>query len=482
MISVTESVAVQRFIDDYLRNLEEGNASVFAGAGLSVPAGIVDWRSLMRGIATDLGLAVEEEHDLVAVAQFYANKHGNRSELNRAILDGIASGRGPTESHRLLAELPITAYWTTNYDNLIETALGSAGKVVDVKHDVNQLAFTAPRRDAVVYKMHGDASHPAEAVLTKDDYERFGTRRHAFTTALAGDLVEKTFLFLGFSFADPNLDYVLARVRATFATNQRQHYCIMKIRAREPGEENDVFQRALIRQELAIEDLKRFNINTIVVDDYSTVPKLLDRIVRQHKRRTVFVSGSAAEFGSWTREQVETFLSRLGAVLLQQGFRVVTGMGQGVGDSLLAGAVGQVYADRKGHLEDLIEMRPFPQWDPSAVGKSRWERYRTEMISKAGISLFLFGNKLDGSTIVPADGVVTEFEISMAQGIAVVPVGGTGYVAGDLWTRMSSDFKKYFPQASAALEPAFAELGAARGDPTELIEPILLVLRTLSKE
>ena len=39
---------VARFIDDYFAELDAGNAAIFAGAGLSVPAGFVDWRELMR--------------------------------------------------------------------------------------------------------------------------------------------------------------------------------------------------------------------------------------------------------------------------------------------------------------------------------------------------------------------------------------------------------------------------------------------------
>jgi hypothetical protein len=48
--------------------------------------------------------------------------------------------------------------------------------------------------------MHGDIDRPDEAVVTKDDYEKYSRDREPFITALAGDLVKKTFLFLGFSF------------------------------------------------------------------------------------------------------------------------------------------------------------------------------------------------------------------------------------------------------------------------------------------
>jgi len=38
---------IEVFINDYGKDLNEGTASVFAGAGLSIPAGFVNWSDLM---------------------------------------------------------------------------------------------------------------------------------------------------------------------------------------------------------------------------------------------------------------------------------------------------------------------------------------------------------------------------------------------------------------------------------------------------
>src|SRR5947208_3360181 len=112
--------------------------------------------------------------------------------------------------------------------NLLEKSLEQAGKHPDVKITTENLATNVPLRDAVVYKMHGDAKHPHDAVVTKDDYEAYNTKRQLFSTALQGDLVSKTFLFLGFSFTDPNLDYILSRIRVLLGENRRDHYCLLK--------------------------------------------------------------------------------------------------------------------------------------------------------------------------------------------------------------------------------------------------------------
>src|SRR5690606_35605914 len=99
-----------------------------------------------------------------------------------------------------------------NYDTLIEDALRRAFRVSDIKSHVDQLTHSRPKRDAIVYKMHGDVQMPQSAIIYKEQYEKYYFTHAAFITALSGDLVSKTFLFIGFSFTDPNLDYVLSRL------------------------------------------------------------------------------------------------------------------------------------------------------------------------------------------------------------------------------------------------------------------------------
>jgi hypothetical protein len=191
-------LAIKNFVTEYLAELVEGNAALFAGAGLSVGAGYVDWRELIRPLSVELDLDIELESDLVAVAQFHVNASGaNRHKLHKAVIEALSPDNAPTENHRLLARLPIRTWWTTNYDKLIENALREAGKVVDVKSAVPQLATTRPNRDATIYKMHGDVDRPDEAVATRDDYERYSTDRGAFVTALAGDPCPRRFCFWG---------------------------------------------------------------------------------------------------------------------------------------------------------------------------------------------------------------------------------------------------------------------------------------------
>ncbi len=433
------SPSFQQFVTEYVRELEAGTAAIFVGAGLSVGAGFVDWAGLLEPIAKELGLdSIKEQDHLVAVAQYHVNQNGdNRSELHRRLLQEFPAHKSPSENHQILARLPIPVFWTTNYDRLIERALEDAGKIPDVKYTTPQLANTKPRRDAVVYKMHGDIEHPDQAVLTKDDYERYATNHAPFVTALSGDLVSRTFLFLGFSFKDPNLDYILARIRIHMERNGRRHYCVL--RRVQPGDFKSVeeFSYATVKQGLAIEDLKRFNIRTLLVDNYAEITELLRTIEACYRRKSIFVSGSAEVFGDWKQSDVEEFLADLGRILVDREYRIVSGFGWGISNALLSGATERIYSERKGHFDDFLIVRPFPRYIADPLNRKEiWTQYRQEMIQRAGVALFLFGNKQVSGEITLADGVLQEFELAKHYGLELIPVGATGFVAEKLGRQM----------------------------------------------
>jgi len=431
----TSPKATQRVITELLKDLSEDNLAVFAGAGLSAPAGFVSWPELLRPIAEELDLEVERETDLVALAQYHCNANlENRGRLNQLLINELSERAQTTENHKILSRLPISTFWTTNYDKLLEDALSAAGKIPDVKYTTKQLSFTKRGRDAVVYKMHGDIDHPNEAVLTKDDYESYHIKMKPFITALSGDLVSKTFLFLGFSFTDPNLDYILSRVRVAYSRDQRQHYCIQRLVTADPDESPADTEYRKRKQELFIQDLLRFGIKTILVSNYSEITDLLHSLEMAYRCKSVFLSGAAHEYGRWNRDEAENFIYQLAKGLSASKLRIVSGFGLGVGSSVITGVLENVYM-KGGRLDsDQLILRPFPQ---AKVGQRElaevWNDYRTDMISYAGIAVFLFGNKLREGEIIESDGLFKEFNIAKEQGLILLPVGATGYASSKLY-------------------------------------------------
>lgn len=119
-------ISKSQMLSNFSKELRSGDAALFIGAGLSRSSGFVDWKELLRGLASDLNLDVDKESDLVALAQYHVNKRGGRGHINQLLIDEFTKDSTLTENHRLIATLPVHTIWTTNYDELLEISLERA--------------------------------------------------------------------------------------------------------------------------------------------------------------------------------------------------------------------------------------------------------------------------------------------------------------------------------------------------------------------
>jgi len=451
-------VNLETFYGHFEKALEEGYAALFAGADLSRPSGFVNRKELLRDIANELGLDVDRESDI----------------------EEFTKDAKLTENHRLITGLPIKTVWTTNYDQLLEQAYRETRKRPDVKIKQDDLAVTIPKRDVTIYKMHGDFSQPQNAVLTKEDYETYNEHRALFSEKLKGDLIEKTFLFLGFSFTDPNIDYILGRIRALLGQNQREHYCIMR-RPQIPKEEGRAkaqFKYEKTKLDLRIADLKRYGIRALLVDDYAEVTAILKELSHRSHRKDIFVSGSASDFSPMGRERVEKLAREIGQEIIRKGHNLVSGIGLGIGGVVILGAMEELYTDDKSEFGDRTTLRPFPQGPPRGMTRETfWTRYREDMIANAGFAVFLCGNKVDPSTgkTVIASGVMKEFEITKRLNRYPIPVGATGHAARRIWEEVNGSLDRFFP--NGGVKGHFQTLRDTKSSNEEIVEAIFAIAK-----
>lgn len=435
------------FIRKYTDAIREGNAAIFAGAGLSRTSGYVDWKGLLRPLAEEVKLNIDKEDDLLSVAQYCRNEAGNRASINQEILNAFNSEVGENENIEIIARLPISTYWTTNYDKLIERELEKSGKKAEVKMESKQLANALKNRDAVVYKMHGDVDHPADAVLTKDDYILYNKNRPLFRTILKGDLISKKFLFIGFSFEDPNLDYILGQIHSLLDENGTEHYCFFRKVQKSDYEDPEDYGYEKAKQELRVKDLNRYGIQTVFVDDYSEITEVLQDLESVIKRNNIFISGSADDYGDWGKERIEKLAREISKSLVKNDFRVTSGFGLGIGSSVINGALDEIYLSKYKHIDEYLCLRPFPQGIKDAQERQAiFEKYRKDMISDTGIAIFLCGNKKDpndSSKIIDAPGCWDEFRIAKDNNNVIIPIGSTGFMAKKIFDEVRTNIDKY---------------------------------------
>ena len=471
------SSSTDEFVRNYSRAVRAGDAALFIGAGMSRHTGFVDWRGLLREIAKDLNLDIDRESDLVAVAQYHVNRERTRSRLNEALLHEFTKTAQISENHRILARLPVSSIWTTNYDALLEDAIKAAGKTPDVKITHENLAQTRPGRDVVVYKMHGDVSQPQDAVLTKDDYERYEVTHRLFIENLKGELISKTFLFLGFSFTDPNIDYVLRRIRVLLGENQRNHYCIM-LRPQGPkgrGKELAEYEYEKRNLDLRIEDLQRFAVETVLIDDYSEVTELLRAISKRAHQRNIFVSGSARDYGDFGSERLNAFVRRIGEEIIARDYNLVSGFGRGLGDQVILGALDALYRVKKSSDLGRTIIRPFPRATSGASNQAEANRrHREDLISQSGAAIFLCGNRDYDGRVANSKGVIEEYAITKHLGRFPIPVGCTGFAAEEIWNDVLRNIDTLFPMKG--IKRDFTTLGNKGKSEDELINALFAIV------
>ena len=467
---------ISNFKRKYVQAIQEGYAAIFAGAGLSRPSGFVNWKDLLRELAEEINLDVDKEADLVEVAQYYCNEKRGRSELNNKILNRFITEAQENSSINLLAEMPIKTYWTTNYDHLLEDILQKHGKRIDVKLSAQSLSTTLSASDALIYKMHGDYLEPSTCVITKDDYESYNEKRQLFTTALQGDLVSKTFLFIGFSFEDPNLKYILSRIRNLLDTNRRTHYCLLEKIKKEKYDDLERFYYDLNKQELRMHDLMRYGIEAILIDNYIEIPDILADIQKATKCNSIFISGAAHEYGKAWEETAPQFIRNLVRELYHKNYKIITGHARGIGSYVIS-AVVEESQNNVAELEKHLMIKAFPYEDKNRKDyKEIITKYREGIYKNAGVAIFMFGNKISERGVVLTDGVYQEFKIAQKHNAYIIPIGSTGYVAEQIWNEVYENIEEY-PYLTAE-----ASILRESTNPKELICAIMSILSRIQKD
>lgn len=481
---------IKRLVKKYAKEIIDDNAAIFAGAGLSIDSGYVNWEDLLKDMAVEIGLDVKKEHDLISLTQYYVNFNCGRGSLNKKIITEFTKESKVNENHKILVSLPIKTYWTTNYDNLIEKEFENQGYNVEVIFEQEKLNSPKPNLDVIIYKMHGDIQQPHKAVITKDDYEQYDKYRQAFSTLLQGDLITKTFMFIGFSFKDPNIDYILGRVKMLLGIDRKEHYCIIRRNKLSDFENNEEeYNYNNIKQDLKIKDLKRYGIQTILIDEYSEITELLKYLKLEIKKQNIFISGAVEDYSPYSQNRAESIINKLSYKIASKGNRIISGFGLGIGSSVINGVLEYTTENKKKHIDNHLLLRPFPQnITDNDKRKMLWRIYREDMLKDAGIALFFFGNKSiqdtdnnNGYKIIDSDGMREEYEIAKSLGVKVIPVGATGSISKKFWEELMQDFDTLYPDNSD-LKKIITELGNYTVDDGKLIDLIIQAIEIIQKD
>jgi hypothetical protein len=308
LVCLTGGVPIERFelVEEFGEAVLSGNAALFIGAGFSRDAGLPGWTDLLDPIRQRCN--VPTHNDLPLVAEYVANDPaGGRQALEDHILAALTNPpRNPARGHRLVARLRTSEVWTTNYDELIETAMTTAGLDVALAVDEDSIQEIASNNPRTVIKMHGaiggtPPAWVAPPVITRTDYERYEFDHPRMWTVLRASYLSRMMLFLGFSFTDPNVEILLRLARTLGTAANDRHIAVIKRPG--PGDGDDA--RRL--HELRMADLEQSGVRVCEIRDYVENTAILTDLLHRTRPERLFVSGSTGQSAT-TPEQDEQIL------------------------------------------------------------------------------------------------------------------------------------------------------------------------------
>lgn len=439
------SISKKTFIKKYSDAIIRDEAAVFAGAGYSKEAGFCNWKELLKDVAEDLNLSIEKESDYISLAQYYENKNGYNILCN-TILDRFSKYKNNYTIAKVIESLPIKTYWTTNFDHFIEDTLKyDFNKNVDVKKSNMNLTCNLRNRDATVYKFHGDIDDFSSLVITKSDYEEFENKSLPFINALNGDLISKTFVFVGYSFNDPDLFNVLKNVHLTYDKNKRIHYALIKRVSENDYNDKDEYNYELIKYKLKIQDLKRYGIETVEIDDFKEIVEIFINIKKRYLINNIYIAGSCRKLpNNWTQTSADMFLYNLGYKLAKENFKICTGCIEGVGPQFENGVLNSVFENDLS-LNNALDIKRLPLINGNLdhMNNDSKNVMRNEIYKKNGIVIFLFGNQYYDGKLQISKGVMNDYFRAKNENMYLIPVGSTGGASNKISSIIKKEIENY---------------------------------------
>ena len=284
-------------IDTELLDLiNSGNAWVLIGSGVSVDAGLPSWANLVtltlaRLTSDDQKMVKEdirfqkghERNDFAQCLQRMQDIVGQAVVIDVVRQIILEKTDKPGHLTRLLADWPAAGYLTTNYDDLLELALGinKALGWIPVGNQPSEVRKVSGDVRDIVWHIHGSARLPdveSRLVIGSKDYDDLYLENSALQQQLKSFLTQRRLVLVGFGLRDPEILRLL-KFAGRYTVPERPIYAFLG--SKDDSEDEGEFKE--LRDHYNIE-VKRYS---IVQDTHDALRDLLDVYSSMIVRRSV---------------------------------------------------------------------------------------------------------------------------------------------------------------------------------------------------
>jgi hypothetical protein len=228
--------------EDLVRDIAARRSVLFLGAGVSRNAENVhgvhprEWVDFLKHLASLVTEATKKadvvecikDADLLTACELvrkYLSAPVFKTEL---LKEFSGNGYRPAQIHDDLSLVDSRLVMTTNFDKLYENRANQLqDNTVIVKNYYDKdVADVFRRQDRVVLKIHGTIDVPDQTIFTRSQYAVARRDSGHVYELLRGLFVTHTFVFLGASMRDPDMQLLLEDHAYRFA-GARPHYIVM---------------------------------------------------------------------------------------------------------------------------------------------------------------------------------------------------------------------------------------------------------------
>ena len=220
-------------ISEIRKQQQNNQLVVFVGAGISKNSGLPSWWELIKRIAQKIdychksqcndcklrssdcpkGAAADtcdySQDEFLRIPEYFyqMDTSTDHEEYYRFIVDSLKSKAISNPIDDEIFNLLPHHIITTNYDSLLEDSENHLSKLYTVVTEDSDLLSKAS--DRYIIKMHGDLAFPRTIVLKESDYIDYEQNHPLISTFIRSLLINHTFLFLGYSLNDYNLNLII---------------------------------------------------------------------------------------------------------------------------------------------------------------------------------------------------------------------------------------------------------------------------------
>lgn len=190
---------------------KKNTLTFFVGAGVSKLSGVPKWSELIDAFCDELGIPKKPSYnseDYLAIPQkyFYSISQDTSKYYEFVEKNILSADSQPNIVHRMMCTIKPQSFITTNFDNLLESAVIQnclTYKTIACDKDIASI-----NGDNFILKVHGDIVHK-NIVLKEEDYLNYNENYKLTETFLKSIFSTNTVVFIGYGLNDYNIKLIL---------------------------------------------------------------------------------------------------------------------------------------------------------------------------------------------------------------------------------------------------------------------------------